>query len=478
MPDEELHYLSATQALTEFQRRSLSPLELLEAVIRRTEAVGPSVNALTEQLLEEAWAAAAESERRYSSGEARPLDGLPLLLKEEQPIEGRTLEEGSLLMKGEVAEVTHPVVTRVFDAGAVVHGRTTTPEFSCAPFTHSTLWGVTRNPWDLNMTPGGSSGGSAAALAAGMTTLATGSDIGGSIRLPAALCGLVGFKPPFGRVPGLAPFNSDTYCADGPMGRTVSDVALLQNVLAGPHPGDQASLRPTYVLPERFEGVDGLRIALCLTLGDYVVDDEVEANTRAAAAALAAAGAVVEEVELPWTRRRLEEIAWTHFGAIFGASVGVMAGDQAELLMPYTREFARQAAEAIGEPAAYAAGLMAEAEVYAPLGQLLTTHDALICPTFAAKGLVAGEDYAETTLAIGGQELGWADAMMTMPFNIIGRAPVLSVPSGRTATGLPTGVQVVGRTYDDGMVFRVGASIEASLGVWADPAWRPAFGTG
>ena len=110
------------------------------------------------------------------------------------------------------------------------------PEFSCAPFTHSALWGVTRNPWDPELSPGGSSGGSGAALAAGETLLATGSDIGGSIRIPASLCGVVGFKPPFGRVPGMPPFNSDTYCADGPMGRSVADVALLQNVLAGPHP--------------------------------------------------------------------------------------------------------------------------------------------------------------------------------------------------------------------------------------------------
>ena len=220
----ELHWISATEALDRFARKELSPVELLDAVLARAEVVEPSINAFTEQLRDEAYAAARESERRYAGGgDVRPRGGIPLVLKEEQPIAGRTLEEGSLVEKGVVAELTHPVADRVLAAGAVVHARTTTPEFSCAPFTHTELWGVTRNPWNLAMSPGGSSGGSGASLAAGSTVLATGSDIGGSIRLPSSFCGVVGFKPPFGRVPGLAPFNQDTYCADGPMGRTVAD---------------------------------------------------------------------------------------------------------------------------------------------------------------------------------------------------------------------------------------------------------------
>ena len=269
----ELHYLSAVEAKRLFADGSLSPLELLDAVVARGVEHEPQVNALTEQWVDEAREQARAAADRYARREVvRPLEGIPLLLKEEQPIAGRTLEEGSLSEKGTIADVTHPVVERVCAAGAVVHGRTTTPEFSCAAFTHTELWGVTRNPWDLAMSPGGSSGGSGAALAAGETTLATGSDIGGSIRLPSSLSGVVGFKPPFGRVPGMPPFNSDTYCADGPMARTVADVALLQNVLAGPHPADQASLRPAYVLPERPEPATGLRVALCVNLGDFEVD--------------------------------------------------------------------------------------------------------------------------------------------------------------------------------------------------------------
>ena len=475
----ELHYLSATDALGLMRARQLSPVELLDAVVARTVQVGTAVNANTEQLLDHAYAAARESADRYAGTDPRPrpLEGLPLALKEEQAWAGHTLEEGSLLEKGHVADVTHPVVDRVLAAGAVVHARTTTPEFSCAPFTHSALWGVTRNPWNLDLSPGGSSGGSGAALAAGTTILATGSDIGGSIRLPASLCGVVGFKPPFGRVPGLAPFNQDTYCADGPMGRTVADVALLQDVLAGPHPTDQASLRPAYeVSPAAAAGgtgdARGLRVALCLRLGDYPLDPAVEAGTLAAAELLRAAGARVDEVELPWTREQLAATAWTHFGAIFGASVSELAGDQADLLMPYTRDFARRGAEHTGG-ASFVEGLVAEARTYAPLGTLLETYDVLLAPTIAAQGWSAGDDHLGETVDVAGTSYHWSDVIMTLPFNVVGRVPVLALPSGLAPNGVPTGVQVVGRTYDDATVFRVGAALEAARPRWSDPAWRP-----
>ncbi len=470
----ELHYLSATDALALFRARELSPVELLDAVLVRTEQVEPVVNAMTELLREEAYAAARVAEARYAGRgpQPRPLEGVPLALKEEQAWAGRTIEEGSLLERGRVADVTHPVVTRVLAAGAVVHARTTTPEFSCAPFTHSDLWGVTRNPWNPLLSPGGSSGGSAAALAAGSTALATGSDIGGSIRLPASLCGVVGFKPPFGRVPGLSPFNQDTYCADGPMGRTVADVALLQDVLAGPHPADQASLRPAYRLGRDPGDVTGRRVALCVRLGDYPVDDVVEANTRAAAELLRTAGAVVDEVALPWTREQVTATAWAHFGAIFGSAIELLAGDRADLLMPYTRDFARRAAEQAGG-SRYLEGLDAEATLYAPLGALLEEYDALLAPTVGAQGLVAGDDHLDATIRVGDGTYHWEDVLMTVPFNVVGRVPVLALPSGRAPNGVPTGVQVVGRTYEDATVFALGAALEAAQPRWADPSWRP-----
>mgnify|MGYP001018339717 CR=1 FL=1 len=458
--------MTATEATGLLSRRELSPVELLDAVVARTERTEPLIGAVTEQMLDDAYAAARESEQRFKDGTARPLEGIPLMLKEEQPIAGRLSEEGSLLERGNVAAVTHPIVDRIFNSGAVVHGRTTTPEFCCAPVTHTELWGITRNPFNTEMTPGGSSGGAGAVLAAGSTVLATGSDIGGSIRIPSSYCGVVGFKPPFGRVPGLAPFNSDTYCADGPMARSVADTALLQNVISGPWAGDQASLRPGLLLTAEAQSLVGTKIALCISLGGYTPDPEVVANTLRFADALRSAGAIVDEVELPWTPDRVLEIAWAHFGAVMGPfieSVGEEDPAKVAQLMPYTRAFI----EAAGTAGSYIEGVEAETAFYRPLGDLLEQYDALICPTIANTGMAANEACTDSA-AIFSQ-------LMTLPFNVVGRVPVLAVPSGRAANGVPTGVQIVGRTYDDQTVFRIGAAVEAELALWTSRDWWPSL---
>lgn len=466
-----LHHLTATQAKELFVKRELSPVELLDAVLARTEQVNPAINALTEQMVDEAVESAREAERRYGgAGPApRPLEGVPLLLKEEQAIAGRTLENGSLLAKGQIAPYSHPVVDRVREAGAVVHGRTTTPEFSIMTVTHSHLWGVTRNPWNLDATPGGSSGGAGAALGAGMTTLATGSDIGGSIRIPASQCGVVGFKPPAGRVPSLPPFNFDAYCSDGPMGRSVADVALLQNVLAGPHVADPASIRPAYQLPTELGDVAGKKVALCVNLGDYPVDDVIAANTRAAADALRAAGAIVDEVTLPWTRDQILEIAWAHMSVVMGSFATALPPEALEIIMPYTREFAENA----GVPRDYVAGLTSEVEFSLPLSMLFEQYDALLCPTVGAPMIAADTAYATDPIQVGDETYGMYDVVLTMPFNINGRCPVLAVPSGIGPRGVPSGVQIVGRTFDDATVFQLGAALERELGLWTTEHWWP-----
>lgn len=461
----DLYRLTATEAAEQFRRRELSPVELLESVIARTAATEPTINAVTEQWIDDARAAAATSEKRFAAGgPVGALEGIPVMLKDEHPISGHLLEDGCLLERGNIAEETHPIVERIQQAGAVIHGRTTTPEYCCAPVTHSKLWGITRNPWNTDFTPGGSSGGSGAVLAAGSTLLATGSDIGGSIRIPASFCGVVGFKPPFGRVPGMAPFNSDTYCADGPMGRSVADVALLQNVISGPWVGDAASLREIAAVSGVAGPLRGIRIALCIDLGGYEVDSAIEANTRTVAAALIAAGAVVDEVTLPWGPERVQATAWPHFGAVMGPFIeGIADGDadRAAQLMPYTRAFAAKAA-AGGD---YVSGLVAESAFYRPFAELMTGYDALVCPTIATAGLVADEPCTDSTVVF--------SKLMTLPFNVIGRVPVLAVPSGIAPNGVPTGVQIVGRSYDDTTVFRVGAALEQELALWTDPAWWP-----
>ena len=471
----DLHYLSATDALAKFRSKELSPVELLEAVIARAEAVEPAINAFAESRFDEALDAAKAAEGRYAGrGEPiGPLDGLPVAVKEEAPIAGQRNTLGSLPLRDVVATETAAFVQRIIDAGGIVHARTTTPEFSSAPVTWTKLWGVTRNPWNTAFSPGGSSGGSAASLAAGSTTLATGSDIGGSIRIPSSFSGVVGFKPPYGRVPEVPPFNLDHYCHEGPIARTVADCALLENVIAGPHPSDIASVRPKLEIPATLAGIEGMRIALSVDLGCYNVDTDVAANTLAAADRLRDAGATVHEVELPWDLETIARTVDIHFGMIFGASMKELTDQYGDQMTSYVRRLVAESAQVSKDD--FYTGLMLEGEFYAPLGQILEDYDALICPTFAVPALPAEYDTGDVIEVNGRRAKRWLDVMMTLPFNIASRCPVLNVPSGLSKDGVPTGLAVVGKTYDDVTAFRVAAAHEARL-PWLDASGpRPAL---
>jgi aspartyl-tRNA(Asn)/glutamyl-tRNA(Gln) amidotransferase subunit A len=465
----DISYLSAVDALRMFRSRELSPVELMSAVIARAEAVEPSINAFAATMFSEALDAAREAQERYAADTPRgPLDGLPVAVKEEAPIAGQLNTLGSLPLRDEVAEETAVFVMRIMEAGGIVHARTTTPEFSCAPFTWTKLWGVTRNPWNTGYSPGGSSGGSASALAAGTCTLATGSDIGGSIRIPASFCGVVGFKPPYGRVPEVEIFNLDHYCHEGPMARTVADCALLENVIAGPHWSDVASVRPKLTIPSPLEGVAGMRIALSVDLGCYNVDLDVAANLLAAAERLRSAGADVVEVTLPWSREMISEAARIHFGMIFGASLHELYESSADDLTSYARRFYQESLGVAKDD--FVRGLELEGKVYAPLGALLDEYDALICPTFAIPAYAAEYDTDHPLHVNGTRCTDWTDVMMTLPFNIASRCPVLSVPSGLSRDGVPTGLSVIARTYDDVTAFRVAAAHEQHFSGIGRPA--------
>jgi len=472
----DLHYLSANDALAMFRSKDLSPVELVSAVIARAEAVEPTINAFAQTFYEEALQAAKAAEARYagSGAQARPLDGIPVAVKEEAPIAGHKNTLGSLALRDVVADATAPFVQRIIDAGGIVHARSTTPEFCCAPVTWSKLWGVTRNPWNTQFSPGGSSGGSGAALAAGTATLATGSDIGGSIRIPAAFCGVVGFKPPYGRVPEVPPFNLDHYCHEGPMARTVADCALLENVIAGPHKSDVVSIRPKLEIPSALDSVAGVRIALSPDLGCYQVDADVRANTMAAAERLRDAGASVTEVSLPWDLESIGRAVNIHFGMIFGASMKDLDEQFGDQLTSYARRMVADSAEV--PKSAFLPGLALEARIYEPLGELLDEYDALICPTMAIPALGAEYDTGDP-LQVNGQPVReWYDVMMTVPFNIASRCPVLSVPSGLSpSTGVPTGLAIVAKTYDDVTAFRVAAAHEERLPWLTSSGPRPAL---
>jgi aspartyl-tRNA(Asn)/glutamyl-tRNA(Gln) amidotransferase subunit A len=452
--DSDLCYLSATEAKRLFAARELSPVELLEAVIDRTGKVEPQINAFTERLFDEALAQAREAEQVYA-GKAgrgpRPLEGIPLALKEKHGIDGRSLTEGSLVNEGSTAAENSPLTDRVLESGAIVHARTATPEFSIAGFTWTRQWGVTRNPWHLESSPGGSSGGSGASLAAGTTLLASGSDIGGSTRIPAAYNGVVGFKAPYGRIPGNPPLAADFYRGDGPLARTVDDCIAFANVLIGPDPRDHTSLRPRIQLPDAYEPVAGMRIALCVRLGDYEVDAEMEANTRAAAQALADAGAVVEEIELPWRREDVSLAVGSHFANMFARTVEDATEGRRDLLSPYVLEFL-ESMEKVRERMNFFDGVRIEARLQRQLAEAMAPFDAMVCPTTRVPAIPAKPEFDSRESL---------DVALTSPFNINNRCPVLAVPSGHAASGIPTGVQIVGQTYDDATVFRVGKALEA-----------------
>ena len=269
MPNQDLCYLTAGAALALFRARRLSPVELMAALIARAEEVNPAINCFADRYFEEALEKTKVSEARYMARDAEPapLEGIPLAVKDAQRVRGKRTTQGSLIFKDWVDDHSDPMIERLENAGAIVFARTTTPEFCLSGITASRIWGITRNPWNREWAPGGSSGGSGAALAAGIATLATGTDIGGSIRIPAAACGVVGYKPPHGRNPDGPPANFDRFNHCGPMTRSVADAALMQSVTAGPHPLDHDSLRTAVKLPAAPASIKGMKIAYSVDLG-------------------------------------------------------------------------------------------------------------------------------------------------------------------------------------------------------------------
>ena len=265
----ELHYLTASEALTLFRNKKLSPVELMEAVIARCEQVNPQLNAITYSFYDRALDQAKKAETKYSKvgAKLRRLEGLPVAIKDFHPVKGEITTLGSKVFENFRPDYTAPTVDRLFKAGAIMHIRTTSPEFAYSGATHSPLWGITPNPWNLDYTSGGSSGGAAAAVASGMTTLADGTDGGGSIRIPASACGIVGYKPPFGRNPLDRDHPLESILHYGPMVRSVSDAALMQNVMSGPHKEDLCTIPQKLNIPNDLGDIRGWKVAVSVDLG-------------------------------------------------------------------------------------------------------------------------------------------------------------------------------------------------------------------
>jgi amidase len=476
MADTELCYLTATEALAKFRAKQLSPVELMQAVIARAEKIQDKLKPFTYTHYEEALDLARQAEAKYAKGKKTgALEGLPIAIKDESYIKGKPTSFGSLITKDFVPEITSVNNQRIMKAGGIMHARTATPEFSCASICHSRLWGVTRNPWNPKFTPGGSSGGSGASLAAGSTTLAMGSDIGGSIRIPASACGVVGYKPPHGRNSDDPPFNLDPYCHTGPMTRSVADAILLQNVICGPSPTDIASLRPKLTLPTDYKPIKGWKIAYSIDLTCFEVDKDVVANTRAALDVFRSLGATVEEVDLKWGVDALET-GLKHLDHLFGASMAKLAKTHAKKMTRYALDFARAAKKSTA--ADFLSAMEGAAKMYQTFGPIMEKYDVFICPTLALPAVNAEFlEVRDEHLRINGKVsklnavLGWC---MTTPFNTLSRCPVLSVPSGHAKNRVPTGIQIVGRTYSDADVFQAAVAYETAVGGWyRDAANRP-----
>ncbi len=455
----ELHTLSAIETLGLFRSRDLSPVEYLEALIARADVMGGTVNALTDTYFDEALAQARAATRAYATGDPRQLEGLPIAVKDEAEVAGKRTTNGSLLWVDSVAERDEPMIERIRASGAIIHARTTTPEFSIAFWTWSKLWGVTRNPWNLDFDVSGSSGGSAAALAAGLTPLATGSDIGGSIRAPASCCGVVGYKPAYGRIPQPAPFGLDPWCHLGPLARTVSDTALFADQLIGPHPRDLASIRPALRIGDVLAGVRGMRIALSLDLGDWPVIPVIRTALTETADILRSMGAIVEEVPLTIERRLIATASDAHYGMLFAAAARqAIAGRESEATS-YTRNWLAS----LERPPSPMQGLEAEGAIIERVNDTLERFDVLLCPTASIPALRAGVDYTEVPVTIDGVDYDpMREIFLTEVFNATGRCPVVNVPIGRDEVGVPIGAQIVARTFDDPTAFRVAAAIEAA----------------
>jgi len=468
MSNDDVCYLSATEALRLFRTRKLSPVELTQALIDRAERVNPAINCFADRYHAEAMARARAAEQRYMKRDARtrPLEGVPLAVKDAQRVKGKRTTHGSLIFKDWVDDHSDPMIERLEKAGANILARTTTPEFCLSGITASRIWGITRNPWNTDWGPGGSSGGSGAALAAGLTTLATGTDIGGSIRIPAAACGVVGYKPPHGRNPDGPPANFDRFNHCGPMTRSVADAALMQNITSGPHPLDHDSLRQKVRLPLEAAAIKGMKIAYSVDLGYVPVEASVRRNMLAAIEVFRALGARVEEVDLGWTEA-VEQNGLHWYNLMhFGRQTIWHLKDSADLMTDYAVKFAKVAQKMTGADDAHRPWGQAHA-MYQTLGPVLAAHDVFICPTNNAPSVKADHDPYDETFTVAGKkvdpEYGW---VMTHQFNMLHNCPVLSLPSGHAETGVPTGIQIVGRTWDDARVFRAALAYEKAVGGW------------
>jgi amidase/aspartyl-tRNA(Asn)/glutamyl-tRNA(Gln) amidotransferase subunit A len=470
----QLCFLPAAELAMRIKRRDLSPVEVVEAYLNRIESRNPIVNAYTLVLGDQAMDAARAAEAAVMSGRPLgPLHGIPVGIKDLDDVAGVPTSMGSRAVHGRVPKTSAVAVQRLLDAGAIVLGKTNTPEFGHKGITDNLRFGPTSTPWAIGYNSGGSSGGSAAAVADGMAALAQGTDGGGSVRIPAAFSGTVGFKPSFGRVPSVTRPDGFLWGHPlvhiGPLARTVADAALMTSVMAGPHPRD-----PLTIPDEGVDYVDGaqrslrFRVAYCPRLGNFPVDPRVATVVRNAVEAVRGAGAEIDEVELDFNadHKTLADL-WVRTISIHYAAIAIhwkregidLLGEHGSELTPQFRRMLESARDVSAVD--HALDDVLRSAVFDGLQNVFDHYDLIAAPTLAippVRNATNGNTIGPA--AINGEAvdplIGWC---MTYPINFTGH-PAISVPAGLTPEGLPVGLQVIGRRHADESVLAFASQFE------------------
>jgi aspartyl-tRNA(Asn)/glutamyl-tRNA(Gln) amidotransferase subunit A len=464
MDAEALCYLPATRLVELIRAKQVSATELVEAVLARIEALDPGLNAFATLTADAALASAREADRKLASGaEPGPLHGIPVTIKDLVHTKGVPTEFGSHMRKGFLPEHDAPVVTRLKQAGGIVLGKTTTSEFGWTGVSRSPLTGITHNPWRHGYNAGASSAGAGVAAAAGFGPLHQGSDGAGSIRMPAHFCGVFGLKPTYGRVPNWPLSNSDYTSHVGPLTRTVADAALMLRVMAGPHPWDHTSCEanPPDYLARLADATHGWRIAFSPDLGHARVDPEVALLVRRAAENFATdLGASIEEVRVPWGSQGPELIRF-----FWPAHLAVHAPSLAQWQDRMDPGFA--ACIRIGAAMSVVDYQRMRERKYAyctAIHRFFEDWDLLLSPAVSVAAFPADRLQPAHWPEHAWDWVAWAE--FSYPFNLSGN-PAASVPCGFTADGLPVGLQIVGRRFDDLGVLQAAAAFERAH-PWAD----------
>ncbi|MGH7122340.1 MAG: amidase family protein [Acetobacteraceae bacterium] len=464
MTEEELCFAGVAELAALFRRRALSPVELMRVVLARIERLEPQLNAFATLLPERALAAARAAERAFMSADTPPrLTGIPMTIKDLAITKGIPTERGSFTQQGVVPTEDAPYVERLVAAGAIMLGKTTTPEFGWKGVSESPLTGITHNPWKHGQNAGGSSAGAGVAAAAGYGPLHQGTDGAGSIRMPAHFCGVFGLKPTYGRVPNYPVSILDNTAHIGPLTRSVADAAVMLEVMAGPHPLDHTSAE---AWPEPYsarlgEGIRGARMAFSPDLGHARVNGEVAAAVAGAARVFAdALGASVEEVNPAWGPQGPELIRCT-WPAHFQNCSRYLPEWEAKMdpgLVACLRAGAKVSM------ADYQLARERKSAYCSAIGRFFVPFDFLITPAVSVPAFPAERLPPPDWPQHPWDWMSWAE--FSYPFNFSGN-PAASIPCGFTADGRPIGVQVVGRRFDDLGVLKAAAAFENAR-PWAD----------